>query len=95
MVTITTSRLHPSPYNRGASGLFNLTRTGWAVGLAIINTVMNDRMAFIWRVCMMPSSGRPVAESTLDNMTTALRLWVRMQGQQPFHSLPALFAVRP
>ena len=76
MVTITNVSLGTlSPIQlRGASGLFNLTRNlGGAVGLALINTVMNDRMDLhLARLRDAVSWGRPVAESTLDNMTAAL-----------------------
>jgi DHA2 family multidrug resistance protein len=76
MVTITNVSLGTlSPLQiRGASGLFNLTRNlGGAVGLAIINTVMNDRMDLhLARLRDAVSWGKPVAESTLNNMTAAL-----------------------
>ena len=56
---------------RGASGLFNLTRNlGGAVGLAVINTVMNKRMDLhLFRLREAVSWGRGVADQTLANMT--------------------------
>ena len=76
MVTVTNVSLGTlSPIQlRGASGLFNLTRNlGGAVGLALINTVMNDRMDLhLARLRDAVSWGRPIAESTLNNMTAAL-----------------------
>jgi DHA2 family multidrug resistance protein len=76
MVTVTNVSLGTlSPIQlRGASGLFNLTRNlGGAVGLAIINTVMNSRMDLhLARLHEAVSWGRPAAESTLSNMTAAL-----------------------
>jgi MFS transporter, DHA2 family, multidrug resistance protein len=76
MVTITNVSLGTlSPMQlRGASGLFNLTRNlGGAVGLAVINTVMNSRMDLhLARLHEAVSWGKPQAEATLDNMTRAL-----------------------
>ena len=76
MVTITNVSLGTlSPMQlRGASGLFNLTRNlGGAVGLAIINTVMNSRMDLhLARLHEAVSWGKPPAEETLANMTGAL-----------------------
>jgi DHA2 family multidrug resistance protein len=59
---------------RGASGLFNLTRNlGGAVGLAIINTLINRREDLhLARLHEAVSWGRPHAEETLANMTTAM-----------------------
>ena len=74
MVTITNVSLGTlSPMQlRGASGLFNLTRNlGGAVGLAIINTVMNSRMDLhLERLHEAVSWGKPPAETTI-NMTAA------------------------
>jgi DHA2 family multidrug resistance protein len=73
MVPINNVALGTLPPERlkNASGLFNLTRNlGGAVGLALINTLMNDRWDFhlhtlrekiIW--------GRQVADETLANIT--------------------------
>jgi DHA2 family multidrug resistance protein len=76
MVTITNVSLGTlSPMQlRGASGLFNLTRNlGGAVGLAIINTVLNSRMDLhLARLHEAVSWGKPMAEQTLANMTAAL-----------------------
>ncbi len=59
---------------RGASGLFNLTRNlGGAVGLAIINTVMNQRMDLhLARLHESVSWGSNQAEQTLSNITQGL-----------------------
>jgi MFS transporter, DHA2 family, multidrug resistance protein len=59
---------------RGASGLFNLTRNlGGAVGLAIINTLMNSRMDLhLERLRESVNWGRATAVATLDAMTHAM-----------------------
>ena len=58
---------------KNASGLFNLTRNfGGAVGLAIINTVMNDRMDLhLARLHEGLAWGKTAAEETLANLTMA------------------------
>jgi MFS transporter, DHA2 family, multidrug resistance protein len=58
----------------GASGLFNLTRNlGGAVGLALINTVLNKRTDLhLARLHESVSWGKSQAEETLANMTAAL-----------------------
>lgn len=75
MVTVTNVSLGTLPpmQLRGASGLFNLTRNlGGAVGLAIINTVMNNRMDLhLARLHEQISWSNPTAERTLQNMTGA------------------------
>jgi len=75
MVPITNAALGTLAPNRikNASGLFNLTRNlGGAVGLALINTVLNDRMDLhLQRLREQISWGRDVAVSTLDTMTQA------------------------
>jgi len=52
---------------KNASGLYNLTRNlGGAVGLAVINTVLNDRLDLhLARLHESVSWGRPMAEDTL------------------------------
>jgi MFS transporter, DHA2 family, multidrug resistance protein len=76
MVTITNVSLGTlSPLQlRGASGLFNLTRNlGGAVGLALINTSMNDRMDLhLARLHEQVRWGRDAAENTLNGLTAAL-----------------------
>ncbi len=76
MVTITNISLGTlSPKElRGASGLFNLTRNlGGAVGLALINTTMNNRLDFhIARLHESVNWGRDTAVQTLDMMTNAM-----------------------
>ncbi len=59
---------------RGASGLFNLTRNlGGAVGLALINTAMNNRMDLhLSRLHEQVRWGRDAAENTLNGLTAAL-----------------------
>ncbi|MDB5650062.1 MAG: family efflux transporter permease subunit [Hyphomicrobiales bacterium] len=56
---------------KNASGLFNLTRNfGGAVGLALINTMMNDRMDLhLARLHERVAWGRVAAEETLANLT--------------------------
>jgi MFS transporter, DHA2 family, multidrug resistance protein len=76
MVTITNVSLGTlSPIQlRGASGLFNLTRNlGGAVGLALINTVMNQRIDLhLSRLHESVRWGSTTADETLANLTTAL-----------------------
>jgi DHA2 family multidrug resistance protein len=59
---------------KNASGLFNLTRNlGGAVGLALINTALNNRMDLhLQRLREQVSWGRDVAVDTLNTMTQAL-----------------------
>jgi DHA2 family multidrug resistance protein len=56
---------------KNASGLYNLTRNlGGAVGLAIINTVLNDRLALHFeRMREAVSWGHTVAQEQLDALT--------------------------
>ena len=76
MVPITNAALGTLPPQRikNASGLFNLTRNlGGAVGLAIINTTLNDRMDLhLERLRESVAWGRSVATDTLATMTQAL-----------------------
>jgi MFS transporter, DHA2 family, multidrug resistance protein len=76
MVTITNVSLGTLPPQqlKGASGLFNLTRNlGGAVGLALINTAMNDRMDLhLARLHEQVRWGRDAAENTLNGLTGAL-----------------------
>ena len=76
MVPITNAALGTLPPHRikNASGLFNLTRNlGGAVGLALINTVLNDRMDLhLQRLREQVSWGRDVAVETLNTMTQAM-----------------------
>jgi DHA2 family multidrug resistance protein len=75
MVPITNAALGTLAPNRikNASGLFNLTRNlGGAVGLALINTVLNDRKDLhLQRLREQVSWGRDVAVDTLNTMTKA------------------------
>ena len=75
MVPITNAALGTLAPNRikNASGLFNLTRNlGGAVGLALINTVLNNRMDLhLQRLREQISWGRDVAVDTLNTMTQA------------------------
>ena len=59
---------------KNASGLFNLMRnTGGAVGLAVINTMLDNRMDLhIERLRESVTWGRQVAVDTLSDMTAAL-----------------------
>ena len=59
---------------KNASGLFNVMRNlGGAVGLALINTLLDDRMDLhLQRLHESVIWGRRVAEDTLANMTAAL-----------------------
>jgi MFS transporter, DHA2 family, multidrug resistance protein len=76
MVTITNVSLGTLPPQqlKSASGLFNLTRNlGGAVGLALINTTMNDRMDLhLARLHEQVRWGRDAAENTLNGLSAAL-----------------------
>ena len=58
---------------KNASGLFNLTRNlGGAVGLAVINTIINDRWDLhLQRLHESVAWGHEQAEQTLDNLSQA------------------------
>jgi MFS transporter, DHA2 family, multidrug resistance protein len=64
----------PPQKMKNASGLFNLTRNlGGAVGLALINTLLDKRMDLhIARLHEAVSWGRRTADETMANMTAAL-----------------------
>jgi DHA2 family multidrug resistance protein len=76
MVPITNAALGTLPPQRlkNASGLFNLMRNlGGAVGLALINTIMNDRMDLhLERLRESVAWGRSAATDTLASMTQAM-----------------------
>ncbi len=76
MVPINNLALGTLPPERikNASGLFNLTRNlGGAVGLALINTVMNDRMDLhLERLHERVAWGNVKAEEMLASLTTAM-----------------------
>ena len=73
MVPITNLALGTLPPDRlkNASGLFNLTRNlGGALGLALINTILNDRTDLhLTRLHESMAWGRDAAEETLANLT--------------------------
>ena len=75
MVPINNIALGTLPPQRikNASGLYNLTRNlGGAIGLALINTVMNDRWDLhMARLHESVAWGHEAAERTLSNMTDA------------------------
>jgi DHA2 family multidrug resistance protein len=64
----------PPAMMKNASGIFNLTRNlGGAVGLAIINTILDNRMDLhLLRLRDNVAWGRNVAEETLANLAAAL-----------------------
>jgi DHA2 family multidrug resistance protein len=76
MVPITNAALGTLPPQRikNASGLFNLTRNlGGAVGLALINTVLNNRTDLhLQRLREQVSWGRQAATDTLASMAQAM-----------------------
>ncbi len=76
MVSITNLALGTLPPQRikNASGLFNLTRNlGGAIGLAVINTMLNDRTDLhLARLHERVTWSRPAAEETLANLTQAM-----------------------
>ena len=75
MIPITTLSLGTLPPQRlkNASGLFNLTRNlGGAIGLAMINTALNDRMDLhLARLHERVAWGRDAADQALANLTLA------------------------
>ncbi len=64
----------PPQKMKNASGLFNLTRNfGGAVGLAVINTMLDKRMDLhLQRLRESVIWGRSVADETMTNMTAAM-----------------------
>ena len=76
MVPIKNLALGTMPTNKikNASGLFNLTRNlGGAIGLALINTVLDKRMDLhLERLRESVTWGRGVADETMSNMTAGL-----------------------
>ncbi len=64
----------PPDQLKNASGLYNLSRNlGGAVGLAIINTLLNQRTDLhLMRLRESVSWGKPLAEETLSDMTARL-----------------------
>src|SRR5262249_45573560 len=76
MIPITTTSLGTLPPQKikDASGLFNLTRNlGGAVGLAVINTLLNKRLDLhLARLHEQVAWGRNAAEETLAKMTAAM-----------------------
>jgi DHA2 family multidrug resistance protein len=76
MVPINNLALGTLPPSRlkNASGLYNLTRNfGGAVGLALINTLLNNRMDLhLQRLHEQVAWGRTAAEETLTNLTQGL-----------------------
>ena len=73
IVPVTNTALGTLPPDRvkNASGLFNLTRNlGGAIGLAVINTVLNDRMDLLLaRLHGQVTWARVPARETLNNLT--------------------------
>jgi DHA2 family multidrug resistance protein len=68
---------------KNASGLYNLTRNlGGAVGLAIINTILNNRLDLHFeRLRESVSWGRSVADETLANLTLKFGMFGSDAGQ--------------
>ena len=58
----------PPDYLKGAAGLYNLMRNlGGAIGLAMLGTVMNDRLHFHWnRLIESVNPARPAVQQFLD-----------------------------
>ena len=75
MIPVTTTALGTTPpwKLKNASGLFNLTRNlGGAVGLALINTLLNKRLDLhLARLHEQVAWGRAAAEETLAKLTRA------------------------
>jgi DHA2 family multidrug resistance protein len=64
----------PPELLNGAAGLYNLMRNlGGAIGLALLGTVMNDRLHFHWnRLIEAVNPARPAVQHFLDTQTTRL-----------------------
>jgi DHA2 family multidrug resistance protein len=64
----------PPDMLKGAAGLYNLMRNlGGAIGLAILGTVMNDRLHFHWnRLIESVNPARPAVQHFLDAQSTRL-----------------------
>jgi DHA2 family multidrug resistance protein len=64
----------PPDLLKGAAGLYNLMRNlGGAIGLAILGTVMNDRLHFHWnRLIESVNPARPAVQHFLDAQSTRL-----------------------
>jgi DHA2 family multidrug resistance protein len=64
----------PPELLKGAAGLYNLMRNlGGAIGLALLGTVMNDRLHFHWnRLIEAINPARPAVQHFLDTQTTRL-----------------------
>ncbi len=94
MVPITSLSLGTMPQHRlkNASGLFNLTRNlGGAIGLAIINTVLNDRTDLhLARLHERVAWGHPEAEDTLANLTQSFARFGSDAGLAATKQLAAL-----
>ncbi len=73
MIPVTNTALGTTPPHKlkNASGLFNLTRNlGGAVGLAMINTILNKRLDLhLARLHEQVAWGRPAADETLSKLT--------------------------
>jgi DHA2 family multidrug resistance protein len=94
MVPINNMALGTLPPERlkNASGLFNLTRNlGGAVGLALINTLMNHRMDLhLVRLHESVTWSRNVANETLANMTQAMS---RLGSDAPLAALKQMAGI--
>ena len=64
----------PPAQLKNASGLYNLSRNlGGAIGLAVIGTVLSDRMQFHWnRLADTARLSRPVVRDFIDGMSSKL-----------------------
>jgi DHA2 family multidrug resistance protein len=94
MIPINNMALGTLPPERlkNASGLFNLTRNlGGAVGLALINTLMNNRMDLhLARLHESVTWSRGVANDTLANMTQAMS---RLGSDAPLAALKQMAGI--
>ena len=86
----------PPDQLKNASGLYNLTRNlGGAVGLALINTLLNRRLDLhLTRLHDAVAWGRPAAEEALDNLTQQLSGAVSDAGLAAVQKLNALVRVQ-
>jgi MFS transporter, DHA2 family, multidrug resistance protein len=76
IIPITNMSLGTLPPSKlgNASGLFNLSRNlGGAIGLALINTQLNDRMQLHWnRLAAQINPARPQVQAFIDQMSSRL-----------------------
>jgi DHA2 family multidrug resistance protein len=83
MNTLALGTLPPEKLNN-ASGLYNLMRNlGGAIGLAVLNTMLADRLALHWaRLAESVNLARPAVRAHLDTLTQAFASTVSIDAHQ-------------